>query len=255
MMLSRNACLVCLALACLLAGCDLPGKPRRGDRPRPANEIVDFDTLFQRNCSGCHGLDGKLGPAPPLNDPLFLTLVPNDELSHVISEGRPGTPMAAFAQEHGGPLTEGQVDALAKGLKPRFQASVDVKEPLPPYPFEATHTAEPSAEDVARGAELFAQACAGCHGERGEGGDAGAVVDPAFLALISDQALRRIIITGRPDLGMPNFAESDGRDGGFRPLDSDQIDSLVTFLALRRKSPSFVSRGENHASDKEHIHD
>ena len=29
--------------------------------------------------------------------------------------------------------------------------------------------------------------------------------EPDFLALVSDQALRRIIITGRPDLGMPNY--------------------------------------------------
>ena len=36
--------------------------------------------------------------------------------------------------------------------------------------------------------------------------------DKAFLALVSDEVLRRYIITGRHDLGMPNFADSIGRD-------------------------------------------
>ncbi len=63
-----------------------------------------------------------------------------------------------------------------------------------------------------RGAMVFERACAGCHGPNGTGGErngatGGAINAPAFLALISDQALRRIIITGRPDLGMPTYAE------------------------------------------------
>lgn len=244
-----------IILACLLVGCDLPGKPRQDDRPEPADEVVDFGTLFQRNCTGCHGQDGTLGAAPPLNDSLFLAIVPDDELLRAISAGRPGTPMSAFAEEHGGPLSEAQVKALAEGLKARFRSSVDIQEPLPPYRSQSIHAAEPSADDVSRGGELFALACAGCHGERGEGGHAGAITDPAFLALISDQALRRIIITGRPDLGMPHFADDNGRDDDYRPLESAQIDSIVAFLASRRQSPAFVARSENYASEKEQNHD
>ena len=45
----------------------------------------------------------------------------------------------------------------------------------------------------------------GAHGEK----RIGAINDPAFLALISDQALRRYAITGRPDLGMPDYADKD----------------------------------------------
>ena len=38
----------------------------------------------------------------------------------------------------------------------------------------------------------------------------GAINAPAFLALISDQALRRIIITGRPDLGHAELRRQEG---------------------------------------------
>ena len=76
----------------LLASCGLRplGPTQAADRPVPADQVVDFATLYEQNCAGCHGADGKLGPAPPLNDPLFLAIVPDDGLLGVISEGRPG---------------------------------------------------------------------------------------------------------------------------------------------------------------------
>ena len=58
---------------------------------------------FTARCAGCHGADGKFGPAPPLNDSVFLAIVPDAELRHVISDGRVVTaaqksPMPAFAR-------------------------------------------------------------------------------------------------------------------------------------------------------------
>ena len=87
---------------------------------------------------------------------------------------------------------------------------------------------------------MFARACAGCHGDQGQGGKngerpVGAINDPAFLALISDQALRRFAITGRPDLGMPAYDGTDGRPADFQPLTSEEIDDLVALLASWRQ--------------------
>src|SRR3989442_1239519 len=57
-------------------GCDrLPGKPALAERWTPAMEVTDFSRLYAQNCSGCHGADGRLGAARPLNDPLYLALV------------------------------------------------------------------------------------------------------------------------------------------------------------------------------------
>jgi cytochrome c oxidase cbb3-type subunit III len=228
-----------IAFASLLAGCDFPGKPRPADRPVRSDQVVDFERLFQQNCAGCHGADGTLGPAPPLNDAIFLTIVSDKELLRVIRDGRPGTPMAAFSREHGGPLTEAQVEALAAGLKPRWKSKVDEQLSLPPYQAERDASSS-STDEPTTGTTAFARACAGCHGEHGEGtSDAGSINDGAFLGLISDQALRRLIITGRPDLGMPNFAENDGRGDDYQPLSSSEIDELVALLNdWRRGSPS-----------------
>jgi cytochrome c oxidase cbb3-type subunit 3/ubiquinol-cytochrome c reductase cytochrome c subunit len=82
------------------------------------------------------------------------------------------------------------------------------------------------------------RACAVCHGEQGEGIEKeGRIVhrinDPAFLALISDQALRRFIITGRPDLGMPNYAGKRPDERAFKPLTSAEVSDLVALLSSR----------------------
>jgi len=89
----RNAWAL-IVVVTLTAGCDvdLPGRPRPGDRPVRADQDVRFSALYGQNCAGCHGAEGKLGPAPPLNDALFLELVPDSVLARVIAEGRPGRP-------------------------------------------------------------------------------------------------------------------------------------------------------------------
>jgi cytochrome c oxidase cbb3-type subunit 3 len=252
-------------LAALTAGCDFPGRPNPIDRPVPVDQVKNFDVLYATRCAGCHGADGKLGPAPPLNDPLFLAIVPDDVLSRVISEGRAVTPtqkslMPAFRLGKGASLTEeqskawaklkeethanpkqqsvltvAQVKVLAEGIKQRWKAAALPGDLVPPYLAPATE----GSGNKDDGDRVFARACAGCHGSQGQGGkhgerQIGAINDPAFLALISDQALRRYAITGRPDLGMPAFDGKDGRPPDFRPLNSAEINDLVALLAYWR---------------------
>lgn len=217
-----------VSLSLLAAGCDLPGKPNPAERPVPANEVLDFATLYAENCAGCHGKDGTWGPAPPLNDPVFLHIVSDEVLRRVVAQGRSGTLMPAFAEERGGTLTMAQVQAVADGLKKQWQPKEKPKVEPPPY--------ESSAEgDAKRGAKVFARACAMCHGEQGEGpAPEMRINDPVFLGLISDQALRRLAITGRPDVGMPDFAGKRGGDEAFKPLSAEEVNDLVAYLATWR---------------------
>ena len=154
----------------LAVGCDFPGRPGPADRPVPADKVTDFGVLYATRCAGCHGADGKLGPAPPLNDPIFLAIVPDAELLRVITEGRtvtPGqkSPMPAFAHDRGGPLTAAQVKVLAEGIKKHWQPPASPTSELPAY----LAPAPAGARNKNEGARVFARACAGCHGPQGQG--------------------------------------------------------------------------------------
>lgn len=237
----RKTCSSLIAIALLTtlsSGC---GKPSARQEPLRPSQVHDFAALYAQNCSGCHGANGKLGPAPPLNDSMFLTIAPPNELRQVISAGRHGTMMPAFAREHGGTLTPLQVDVLIDGMLRWNTEALDVSK-LPTYlallepepgAVDPTTTAQ-ATPDHAAGEQLFAKHCASCHGDQGTGGMGGALRVPAFLALVSDQALRRIIITGRPDLGMPDYRARAKADGKVEPLTSAQINQIVALLASWR---------------------
>jgi mono/diheme cytochrome c family protein len=231
------------------AGCDFPGKPDPKHRPQPAEWVLDFTKLFDAHCRGCHGVDGKKGPAPPLNEPLFRALIPESEIEKVLNEGRHGTPMPAFAVAGGGTLTPAQVQVLVyeiKGIAYRIEGEPGEKtratviadpqgnmQPKwgmpPPLPEGTPPYLAPAGTlgDVERGRTEFARSCAQCHGQDGKGGKKGAVNEPAFLALMSDQAIRRILITGREDLKMPGAAEL--------ALSAEEIADLGALLAAWRQ--------------------
>jgi cytochrome c oxidase cbb3-type subunit 3 len=258
--------LVSLMLALAPAGCSWPGQPDPKDAPVPADRELRFGVLYGQNCAGCHGADGKLGPAPPLNDDLFRALIPEKELRDVISDGRsvvPGqpTPMPAFAKPRG-KLTVPQIQVLVyeikgipyravedetaapdqlkvvpdtRGTAPRWGVPRPAPQGAPPYLGPKDKTARTSAEYEEIRKTVFGRACAGCHGDHGQGGmDAGRIHSPTFLGLISDQALRRYVITGRPDFGMPSYAGKEDRPEDFKPLTPAQVDDLAALLASWR---------------------
>lgn len=217
-----------LAAACiLLPGCNAaPGRPKPGPEvPRP-DAVMDFSTLYGQNCAGCHGAGGMNGPAYPLANPEYQALVDDATLRQAIAQGKPGTMMPAFAVEAGGTLTDAQIGVLVAGMrsawsKPGLLAGVAA---VPPY-----HSA--AAGDPANGQQVYGAYCASCHGASSQpGGKAGSILDPAFLALVSDQALRTAVIAGRPDLGQPDWRG----DLAGQALTDQQVSDVVAWLASRR---------------------
>ena len=209
-----------------VAGCSyLPGKPGPGPEvPRP-DSVLDPVVLFNQNCQGCHGANGKNGPAMMLSDPVYLALVDDDTLRSVISKGRAGTAMSAFAQDEGGMLTNEQVNAIIRGIRERWSKPNALGgETAPPY-------AAKSAGDAAHGQEVYGTFCASCHGADGNGGPkAGSIVDHAYLSLITDQGLRTIVITGRPDFNAPDWRNNVPG----HPMSDQEITDVVAWLASQR---------------------
>ncbi len=73
--------------------------------------------------------------------------------------------------------------------------------------------------------------CSSCHGADGKGGErASGIVNPAFLALVSDQGLRTTVIAGRPDVGSPNFCG----DVAGKCMTGQEVTDVVAWLASQR---------------------
>ena len=68
------------------------------------------------NCAGCHGADGRLGPARPLNDPVYLAWCRRDRLRTIIRRGSAGHRRCRPSERAaGGELTDAQIEALVAG--------------------------------------------------------------------------------------------------------------------------------------------
>jgi len=222
-----------LSAAFLLTGCSrIPGRPGPGPEVLRPEEVLDFPTLYRTNCSACHGENGRNGAAISLANPVYVAIAGEDNLRAAVAHGVKGKLMPPFAKSSGGMLTDRQIDVLVHGMmrewsKPNLLADQNA----PPY-------AARLSGDVAQGQQAFEEFCARCHGVEGKGSSSdekngaekiGSVVDESYLALISDQALRSIIIAGLPDKGMPDW-RTDAR----RPLTDRQITDIVAWLASKR---------------------
>jgi cytochrome c oxidase cbb3-type subunit 3 len=207
----------------LLAGCDsLPGRPTQADLPLRPSNVTDFATLYGENCAGCHGADGKSGAAIAMNNPIYLAIIDDASMRHVISGGVPGTAMPPFAQSAGGSLTDHQIDLVIAGIRKDWSGVPDAGAGAPPY--------SSSSGDSNNGAQVYATNCQSCHGPDGKGGPAGSIVDGAYLSLVSNQYLRTIVIAGRPDLGHPDWKH----DANGQPLTPAQVSDVVAWLASKR---------------------
>lgn len=221
-----------VAVMVALAGCDaVPGRPRPEARELAPTEVMAFETLYARNCAGCHGQTGRFGPARSLNDPIYLAVVPRERLRQVIAVGIPGTSQPAFALAAGGPLTDKQIDVLVRGMEERWRRP-DALAGLEIPPYDGGGAAGRGTGNADRGRSVFARACSKCHGDDGAGGSQGVgIVDPSYLALVSDQHLRTTVIAGRADLGMPDWRGNDGVE----PLTPQQVSDVVAWLIAQRR--------------------
>lgn len=211
----------------LFSGCDwMPGKPKESDRWRPPQEEKDFAVLYNANCVACHSNGKTIGASVSMNDPLYLAILPRETLRKVVAGGIQGTAMPAFAQANGVGLTDAQIDVLVQGIYKWAEEKPVTNSNLPAY--------SAPIGDANRGAAGYNTYCAKCHGAEGKGGKAGSVVDSDYLRLVSDQYLRTIIITGRPELGMPNYQQ----DEPGKPMSPEEIADLVAWLVSHRQGPA-----------------
>ena len=222
----RYLCASAALGATLLSGCGSPhGQPRKGSETPAPKEVLEFSTLYAENCAGCHGTDGRGGAAIALADPVYLAIADDAVMRKVITTGVPGTAMPAFAESAGGMLTDKQIDVITREIRSRWSRHgiLDAANP-PSY-------ASKAAGNLLQGEIAYKTYCESCHGPSGRGGQKGsAITDDSFLALVSDQELRTVVIVGRPELGAPDWR---GNVPG-KPMFDQEITDVVAWLVSRR---------------------
>ena len=222
----RHFCLLTAPVAFFLAGCSSQFVQPKGDSEVLApSEILDFGTLYSQNCAGCHGVQGRGGAAIALANPVYLAIADDVAIRKVIAGGVRGTAMPAFAESAGGMLTDTQIGVITKEIRSRWShPEILSGVELPSYSSNSTG-------DAQRGEAAYKVYCESCHGPGGRGGQkASAITNDSFLALVSDQGLRTIVITGRPELGAPDWRE----DVPGKPLTDQEVTDVVAWLASRR---------------------
>jgi mono/diheme cytochrome c family protein len=279
------ACLVVLSTG--LAGCRADEKPTAQPTSesasveiqataKPASAAGDGAVrgaeIFARQCAACHGPSGNgdgaaaylLYPKPrDFRGCVFRYTstwegTPTDEdLFRIISRGMPGSAMPSWA--HLPAADRHALVAHVKSLCEKPLALKPVKAPDPEFgepgegPVELAPEPADDGTSRARGAELFSQSCASCHGERGQGD--GILV--ASLRDASDYPIRprdlttgvfkgpaepadlyRRIVAGIPDTPMPANPHLTGADAWHivhfvRSLSSDVLRERAEMKRLR----------------------
>jgi len=166
--------------------------------------VPDGQELFNQYCSTCHG--ERVPTAPDV-----------DQARQIIATGGAHQTMPVW----GNLLTQEQIDALVNFI-----------------------TSSSQGTSIQIGQTLFAQNCASCHGDFGEGGPNPAnpnqIIAPIgtadFINTHDDSTLFQIISQGQPEQGMSPFGSVNG--GNF---DDDQINSIVAYLRSWQANPPITT--------------
>jgi cytochrome c oxidase cbb3-type subunit III len=198
------------------------GPPNDQDELTRPENVASFDRLYKQNCSACHGENSSGGPALDLANPTYQALVDDASLKRWITSGMPGTEMPAFGESAGGFLTLQQVDVLVAGMRAHWDHKDHSTDDMPPYSSSA-------AGNVEHGQDIFRASCTSCH-QQGQQ----KITDASYLALISDQSLRTVVIAGRPDLGHPDWKQVRHS----QPLTDQDVADVIAYLhSLRSDTP------------------
>lgn len=225
MKIRGNAFLSFISLTLVMSGVGCHrriGPPNdQEDLLRPEN-VLSFDRLYKQNCSACHGENGSGGPALDLASPNYQALVDDASLRRWITSGMPGTQMPAFGEAAGGFLTPQQVDTLVAGMRSRWAHPDQKVRGMPTYSSSTIGTAE-------QGHQIVKVNCSSCH-QQGQQ----KITDTSYLALMSDQSLRTIVIAGRPDIGQPDWKQVNPG----QPLTDQDVSDIVAYVhSLRSDTP------------------
>jgi mono/diheme cytochrome c family protein len=240
----------------LFIGINEPARLATEEIAQQARAIEVGASLYEANCSGCHGVQGEgiLGLCPPLNDEYFFTQrleevgYPGslgDYIAATISGGRListrpdkyAGKMPPWSQEFGGPLRPDQIEDLTLFIlnwEKTATGQVSLAAPTPPAPVA------PGPEGaVERGQQVFVTSgCGGCHTIQGvSSGQVGpdlSKVGQVAAGRVPGKSAEEYLLEAVVN---PDAFVVEGFSAGIMPqiystqLSQQQLDDLVAYLA------------------------
>jgi mono/diheme cytochrome c family protein len=180
--------------------------------------------LFAADCAVCHGdrAQGRIGATLAKDFPGIRV---DALLKETISSGVQGSVMPAWSQAKGGPLSDADIDDLIAFIRSLGHVAPSViPGPAPTnLPLPPTAVTLPPG-DVSRGAAVFAQNCAVCHGDKGEG-RIGATLQKDWPGLNPESLIEATVSRGVAGSKMPAWAKSNGG-----PLTDQEIADVAVFV-------------------------
>lgn len=186
--------------------------------------------LYDQDCAVCHGdrAQGRVGATLAKDFPGIRV---DTLLKEIISNGVQGSVMPAWAKPKGGPLSDAEVEDIVAYIR----SLGNVAPTVPPAP--ATKAApRPSpiatfpAGDSKRGAQVYTENCALCHGANGEG-RIGATISKEWAGINVSTFLNTTIARGVTGSKMPSWSQAYGG-----PLTNQQVADVGAYVVTLKKT-------------------
>jgi cbb3-type cytochrome c oxidase subunit III len=201
----------------------------RAERLDQREFSVDGATLYGTFCAACHGPRGEgmrypgMKAFPAIGNPDFLAIASDRFITETVRHGRPGRRMPAWGDQDGG-LRPKEIEAAVAHVRSFSDA------PSPPE----TQPARWVQADAAAGAGLYADSCASCHGQNGEGAEGPALNNPVLLRSATDTYLIETIRRGRRGTSMAAFSAASPTHATLSP---QEIEATVAFIRTWEEQP------------------
>ena len=180
--------------------------------------------LYAENCAVCHGAEGQGRVGASLSKD-WPSINPGATVRTIIASGIPGSFMPAWGQASGGPFNDREIDAITAFILSWQSTGIPDLAPLPTATLRPPIEPVPEVEgDPNRGAVLYDENCAVCHGPNGEG-RIGARVAKNWPSVRPDLTVRATISQGIPGTTMPAWSFINGG-----PLSEDDIGDITSFI-------------------------
>ncbi len=195
----------------------------RAERFGEREFATDGATLYGTYCAACHGPNGEgmrfpgMTAFPAIGNPDFLAIAPDGFVRETVRRGRPGRRMPAWGQSDGG-LRPDEIDAVVAHVRAFGDGARPERDPRP---------ARWARDDERIGEGLYLDACASCHGDKGEGGEGPALNNRVLLETATDTYLFETVRRGRRGTSMAAFSDpSPARS----TLADEEIEAIVAHI-------------------------